>query len=187
MELTFFVAACMVLYFGSVTKPVLTTHRWFVCSWTVLVQHPPFHFFSLCHPPPKWVSWGWARNCDGTQQGPVTWNGQRDILYHKTSCSVIKMGWRSVCLPRQPLLRHWVVIGLLVGGGETLHFHSCFLPAPPSPPFPQLLNCLYPDPRGFSLLLFVFSPIPTGRGSEWAAMWVLSSWLWREPNTNFQI
>lgn len=47
--------------------------------------------------------------------------------------------------------------------------------------FLHMLNCIYLDPRVFSLLLFLFSLSyhwGWGRGGEWAVVWVLSCCLW---------
>jgi len=62
------------------------------------------------------------RGWEGTQLGQLTQMHQREIPYHRRSCSAIKTGGRGRtgggCLPGWPLLRDWLGIGLLVGGGE---------------------------------------------------------------------
>ena len=50
MELAFFIAAHMVLWFGFVTKTVLVTYQSFSYCGTVLAQHQGFLCSSLCPP-----------------------------------------------------------------------------------------------------------------------------------------
>lgn len=64
---------------------------------------------------------GWANGWKGVLLGQPTWNGQRDIPCHATSCSAIK-NWQII-FPRRLLLRHWLDISLLMRGGKGLPLH----------------------------------------------------------------
>ena len=39
---------------------------------------------------PQWAGLVCTRSWEGTQPGQLTWDGQRDMRYHMTSCSAIK-------------------------------------------------------------------------------------------------
>lgn len=92
---------------------------------------------------PQQVEWGWARSWEGAQKGQLTHTGQRDIPHCVASCRY---------LSKQPMLRDWLSIGLLVGKGEGLPLHQLvaffFSPLP-------LLKCPY------STLAFAPSILPS--------------------------
>lgn len=50
VEFTFFIAACIMMYFGCETKTMLVTHHYFGHGWAVLLQCQGFLFFPLCPP-----------------------------------------------------------------------------------------------------------------------------------------
>lgn len=88
MELTFFVAACVVLCFAFVAKATLVTHQCFGCCWTTLTQHQGF--LSQLTQTQRSIGWGCVRGWKGTQLGQLSPAGQRDIPYHTRLCSEIK-------------------------------------------------------------------------------------------------
>jgi len=75
-----------------------------------LFPHPAFSQCAACE---------WASSWEGTRPGQLTPTNLHNIPCHMTSCSVIKpeVGGGRL-LGRQPLLRNWLGICLLVGGGE---------------------------------------------------------------------
>lgn len=93
MELIFFIAAHMVLCLRFVTKTVLITHQCFGSCWTVLAQCQGFLCLLLW--PPRALAVGWAGSWDVTQLGQLTRVNQRDIVYHMTLYSPIKLAWAS--------------------------------------------------------------------------------------------
>lgn len=84
MELTFQIAACIVLCFAFVARTVLIliTHQCFGCCWAVFPNNPHYH--------QKPVRWSWARIWEGTEAGQLPPTDQRDILYHVMLCSARK-------------------------------------------------------------------------------------------------
>ena len=88
MQLIFFIAACMVLWIcdqnsvdDNTPMPLLLLSRARTASRLSL-------FPALSH---QQVHWGCPRSWEGTQLGQLTPTDQRDIPYHMTSCSAIKV------------------------------------------------------------------------------------------------
>lgn len=67
LELIFFIAACVVLCFGSVTKTVYITHEWFWELMSRACTASRSLFFS--HSAPQQVGCGWVRSREMTQPG----------------------------------------------------------------------------------------------------------------------
>lgn len=65
IELTFFIAAYLMLVFTS----VLITQQCLNYCWTMLVQHQELLHFSLC--PWKWIDWEQAEGLEGIQPGQL--------------------------------------------------------------------------------------------------------------------
>jgi len=75
IELIFFVAVCMLLCFGFVTKTVLITQLWSCCCWAVFPQHWGFLPTTLLM---SQVTWGCTGSWEETQLGQLTQTGQKD-------------------------------------------------------------------------------------------------------------
>lgn len=106
----------------------------------------------LTFSPSQWVGWEWARSWKGIQPGKLTWTDQRDVPYHITSCSVVKIVGR-VFWRKQPLLRDWMGIrrSWLISFASLVLFFTLSLS----------WNCC--SHEGFLALFFLFSPIlPVG-------------------------
>lgn len=155
------------LYFRFVTKTVLITHPCFSCCSTVLAQLQGFLCFSLSHPflqPHQWVDW----SGQGVGRGqPESWPQLTtsqlfvilyDVMLHNETGGVVFLR----------LLRHWLGIGLLVGGNEwMIAFASLYLFCSFS--F-HLLNCLYLNQWVTSSCCSLVSLTHlTARVSVWAA------------------
>ena len=97
MEVTFLIAACMMLYFRFMTKIVLITHQCFGYCQAVLAQHAGVLgwaffgiFFFPLHSASQWVGWEYAQSWKRTWSWELTWTDQRDVPYHTTLSSAIK-------------------------------------------------------------------------------------------------
>lgn len=161
--------ACAALFWVWLNKRWQHTNG-FGCCWTVLAQHlhssKSFSFVT------RWARGGqgfW----EGTQPGQlwtaragISQTSQGDIPYCMTSC--IK-GVEH--LPRKPLLRAWLHIGLTLRDGGV---HLCST----SPPYPLsfTFKLSLPWPRHFLAFVFPTPSSPHWGGSEQAAVWVLNCW-----------
>ena len=146
--------------------------------------HTKSRIFQLLMPSQQ-EGWRGTGSWEGTQLGQLTQTDQRDMPDHRMSGSAYKLGKKKewgdvqsdgVCLPKSPLR---VMEPCFPGDGCTpacrwevgneflvlLCLHVWLLL--------YLLNCLYLNPRVFSLLLFRFSPPSHWGGSERAAVWCL--------------
>lgn len=99
------------------------------------------------HPQP--AGWSEQRLWEGSQPGQPNWPKGYSMLY---IVMPKKKSLETAVLPKLLLLKTWLSISLLVGGGEGL---TAFV-SHDVVPFLQSLNCLYPIMRFFSLLLFWF-------------------------------
>lgn len=106
MELISFVAPCIAMCFGFVSKMVLIAHK----SSSVLLLSSTYTVsrFSFSHW--KQVHWGYVIR-EEAQAGQLNQTDQRDIQYYITSCSTINLrdkfwlgnpsleiGWTEICL-----------------------------------------------------------------------------------------
>ena len=82
IELNFFIANCMVLYFGFVLKTVDNTGVFQLLLGSAYTE--PRHFLLLT-PPHQRVGWGCTRGWEGTQPGQLTPTDQSDVPYHMMS------------------------------------------------------------------------------------------------------
>lgn len=148
MDLTLFMTAHMELCFGFVTK----IH---VCSHTIVltIDEQFLHrvkAFSVSHfVPHQWVDQEQDRSWEETTRRADL----KQLMRYSKPCDAL-LSNKSVefCLARKPSLGTWVY----------LPFHNLFY-------FSSLLYLLKfhnLDPQSFSLLLFLFSPHPTWKGSE---------------------
>ena len=107
IELIFFIAASMGLYFGFVLKTVMIIQLCFRYCWAVLT-----HSWSLfCCSPHQRAGWGCTRSWEGAQPGQLTPADQRGIPCRRTSCSVYKVGGKEVgqAAIARGLAGHWSV------------------------------------------------------------------------------
>lgn len=112
VEFVFFIVAHIMIYFGFVTRTVIT-HRCLSYCWAVLAQHQGLFCFLRC---PGSKDAGGAQETETGQArwpGQVTPSDQSDIPCHMTSCLAIKDGekekgrqniWsHGIYLPKLPL------------------------------------------------------------------------------------
>ena len=89
-ELIFFIAACMVLCFGLVTKTVSITTQGCVSCWEQCLHSIKDFPASPVALPVRGL--GWTGGWEGTWPGQLTPAGRRDIPYGMTSCPAVKAG-----------------------------------------------------------------------------------------------
>lgn len=145
------------LPYGSAAKPVLIANQQFGYCWTALARCQGF--LSVFFLTPQQVGWGRV----GQKLAQVKQTGQRDTPYHVMPCSAIKLGVEvdQGLSSKWPLLRDWLGLGLLVGGGEwwPLHHLFCYF-------FPPLIKLS----SSWPLLLFLSTPQSDCGGNEQAAV-----------------
>lgn len=81
--------------------------------------------FSVSHSAPPVSRLRVGKRLEGDRASKADLNWQKDTPYPRTSCSTIKLACSAITLwggvfPSKLLLRDWLDIGLLVGGGEWL-------------------------------------------------------------------
>lgn len=127
--------------------------------------------FQLLVMPCQQRGWGDTKSWEGTQPGQVTQTNPRNILYHMTSWSAIKLGgeaWGQGTAIAQGLAEHQL------DGGEQLRCTSltlCILFFFFSSPLSLLLNC----PKLMSFVLFFHASLPLVCMSEWMVVWCLTA------------
>jgi len=160
-ESAFFLAAPVVLCFGSVAPTALTTHQCLDQCWAGLAQCPGL----LCFPLRPTASAGrghaWDRYsmlCTLTLSNNSWGRGRKRWGFCFPGGCCLETGWASVCL--WEVVCHPLRFALI----HPLHFL-------------HLLNCFYLDSRIVLILFFLFSlPVRlrgAGEGSERAAVGVL--------------
>lgn len=117
MELIFFIAAYMVLWFRFVTETINVTHQCFSCSWTACIASRSFLLLMLLL---QWIDLACARDQEGAQ--PDRWPElTKDILCHIMGILRNKMEGRGFREVGHLLFGSWLGIwwaGLCI---------SCFL------------------------------------------------------------
>lgn len=145
IELAFFTALSVLLWFWFVTKVLVFTH--WCCNR--IAQSQDLLCLSLC--PPQWGGWEW------TQSEQLSWADQRVVPCHMASYALLKVLGRTFQV--WMLFRDWLGTGLFLRGADWLPWYHCssFWPSL------HLLNCFnlnHLSSEFFSVLLCQFFPSP---------------------------
>ena len=109
--------------FRVVTKTVLITQQCFHYCWAVLADHQGFLFFWLF--PLSTTRLGVGKKLEGNTGRTADLNWPKGFSMLDDNILNVK-NCREGFLGKQPLLREWLGIGLLVRGGEWLPLHHLF-------------------------------------------------------------
>lgn len=142
--------------------------EWFSAKWTLFLGHLTWtgHSAGFC---PTWMQptvLVQVKSCSNVVvnvMGLAEEEGGVRVVFQGSHC--LETGWTSICL--------WQLVSLCI---------TC----PPSSFLSLIKPSVSQSMTFFSFTLPNLSPIPLCMGREWAAMWVITCWLWSTHDSEYQ-